>query len=104
MSGYPIICSDCGAAAVVPFEPKSNRPVKCPDCFKKGSNPVVSADAKASVYARQTAFRSLAEIVAGSTLEPDAKLQWLLEAEPIITEYLETGDRALLEKLREVKS
>ncbi len=32
--GYPIICSLCGAKARVPFRPRKNEEVFCPDCFK----------------------------------------------------------------------
>lgn len=31
---YDAVCSDCGAATQLPFEPKGNRPVYCRDCFK----------------------------------------------------------------------
>lgn len=31
---YPIICSLCGSKAQVPFRPRNNEEVFCPDCFK----------------------------------------------------------------------
>lgn len=31
---YDIVCSNCGKAGQVPFEPKGDRPVLCLDCFK----------------------------------------------------------------------
>lgn len=31
--GYPAICASCGKETVVPFEPRSGRPVYCRDCF-----------------------------------------------------------------------
>ena len=32
---FTTICAKCGAEARVPFEPKSDRPVYCSDCFAK---------------------------------------------------------------------
>ena len=32
---HKIKCSDCGADATVPFEPKEGRPVYCGDCYRK---------------------------------------------------------------------
>lgn len=32
---YPVICSDCGRETTVPFQPRTDRPVYCPDCFAK---------------------------------------------------------------------
>jgi CxxC-x17-CxxC domain-containing protein len=32
---YDAICSQCGAATQVPFEPREDRPVYCDDCFAK---------------------------------------------------------------------
>ena len=29
------ICASCGAEAVVPFQPREDRPVYCSDCFAK---------------------------------------------------------------------
>ncbi len=32
---FPAVCATCGAATQVPFEPRSERPVYCSDCFSK---------------------------------------------------------------------
>jgi len=32
---FPAVCSDCGKATMVPFEPKTDRPVYCLDCYRK---------------------------------------------------------------------
>jgi CxxC-x17-CxxC domain-containing protein len=32
---FPAVCSDCGKATTVPFEPRQGRPVYCSDCFRK---------------------------------------------------------------------
>lgn len=32
---YDAVCSECGKACKVPFEPKTDRPVYCSDCFRK---------------------------------------------------------------------
>ena len=32
---WPAVCSDCGKATTVPFEPKLDRPVYCLDCYRK---------------------------------------------------------------------
>ncbi|MBI2653975.1 DNA-directed RNA polymerase [Candidatus Woesearchaeota archaeon] len=32
---HKIKCSDCGADAEVPFQPKEGRPVYCRDCYSK---------------------------------------------------------------------
>ncbi len=32
---HKIKCSDCGADAEVPFQPKEGRPVYCRDCYGK---------------------------------------------------------------------
>lgn len=32
---YDAVCAKCGATAKVPFEPKTDRPVYCSDCFAK---------------------------------------------------------------------
>lgn len=32
---YDAVCSACGKACKVPFEPKTDRPVYCSDCFRK---------------------------------------------------------------------
>jgi CxxC-x17-CxxC domain-containing protein len=32
---YPAICADCGKETSVPFEPKEDRPVYCPECYNK---------------------------------------------------------------------
>lgn len=35
---YDAICAECGQPTQVPFEPKSDRPVYCRDCFRRSSN------------------------------------------------------------------
>ena len=32
---HKAICASCGAEAVVPFQPREDRPVYCSDCFAK---------------------------------------------------------------------
>lgn len=32
---HKITCSDCGAEAEVPFQPREGRPVYCKDCYQK---------------------------------------------------------------------
>jgi CxxC-x17-CxxC domain-containing protein len=32
---FEVVCADCGQTTTVPFEPKSDRPVYCRDCFAK---------------------------------------------------------------------
>lgn len=32
---YDAVCSECGKACKVPFEPHGDRPVYCSDCFRK---------------------------------------------------------------------
>ena len=32
---YDAVCANCGKACQVPFEPHTDRPVFCSDCFKK---------------------------------------------------------------------
>ncbi|HOQ97750.1 MAG TPA: zinc-ribbon domain containing protein [Anaerolineae bacterium] len=32
---FPAICSDCGQETMVPFEPRSDKPVYCQACFAK---------------------------------------------------------------------
>lgn len=32
---FPTVCSDCGKATEVPFEPRQGRPVYCSDCYRK---------------------------------------------------------------------
>jgi CxxC-x17-CxxC domain-containing protein len=32
---HTAVCADCGGEAKVPFEPKSDRPVYCSDCFAR---------------------------------------------------------------------
>lgn len=31
---YTTVCADCGKEAVVPFEPKTDKPVYCSECFE----------------------------------------------------------------------
>ena len=33
--GFTATCAACGGEAKVPFEPKSDRPVYCSDCFAR---------------------------------------------------------------------
>lgn len=30
---FPAVCATCGKATQVPFQPRSDRPVYCPECF-----------------------------------------------------------------------
>ncbi len=32
---FPAVCSECGKATTVPFEPKLDRPVYCLECYRK---------------------------------------------------------------------
>jgi len=32
---FPVVCSECGKDTQVPFEPRSDRPVYCSDCYNK---------------------------------------------------------------------
>jgi len=32
---YPMKCADCGKDSTVPFEPKTDKPVYCRECFSK---------------------------------------------------------------------
>ncbi|MGI5971114.1 MAG: zinc-ribbon domain containing protein [Oscillospiraceae bacterium] len=32
---YDAVCSECGSACRLPFEPRGDRPVYCSDCFRK---------------------------------------------------------------------
>ena len=32
---YSVTCSSCGKEALVPFEPRTDRPVYCSDCFQR---------------------------------------------------------------------
>jgi len=32
---FPAVCSDCGKATTIPFEPNPERPVYCLDCYRK---------------------------------------------------------------------
>jgi len=36
---FPVICATCGEDTQVPFEPRGDRPVYCPNCYRK-TNPV----------------------------------------------------------------
>lgn len=31
---YPAICAECGQETEVPFQPRQDRPVYCPECFR----------------------------------------------------------------------
>jgi CxxC-x17-CxxC domain-containing protein len=37
---FPAVCSQCGKATQVPFQPRTDRPVYCSDCYaaQRGSN------------------------------------------------------------------
>ena len=35
---FPIVCSNCGVDATVPFRPRGDRPVYCSDCFNQMRN------------------------------------------------------------------
>jgi CxxC-x17-CxxC domain-containing protein len=32
---YPAVCASCGQDTMVPFEPRSGRPVYCRDCYQR---------------------------------------------------------------------
>ncbi|MBI4213017.1 MAG: zinc-ribbon domain containing protein [Chloroflexi bacterium] len=32
---FPAVCSDCGKDTLVPFQPRSDRPVYCSECFEQ---------------------------------------------------------------------
>ncbi len=32
---YPAVCAQCGAACEVPFQPRTDRPVYCSDCYRR---------------------------------------------------------------------
>jgi len=32
---FPVTCAECGKDTEVPFEPRSDRPVYCSDCYRK---------------------------------------------------------------------
>ena len=32
---FPATCAECGKSTEVPFEPRSDRPVYCSDCYRK---------------------------------------------------------------------
>ncbi len=32
---HDAVCAECGSACQVPFEPRTDRPVYCSDCFRK---------------------------------------------------------------------
>ena len=32
---FPAVCAECGKETEVPFEPRSDRPVYCSDCYRK---------------------------------------------------------------------
>jgi len=35
---YDVICDACGCQTTVPFEPRSDKPVYCSDCYRNNSN------------------------------------------------------------------
>ena len=32
---FPVVCASCGQSAMVPFEPRSGRPVYCRECYAR---------------------------------------------------------------------
>ncbi|MDO8567373.1 MAG: zinc-ribbon domain containing protein [Dehalococcoidales bacterium] len=32
---FPTVCSECGKATEVPFQPRGDKPVYCSDCYRK---------------------------------------------------------------------
>ena len=32
---YPAVCAQCGRPTQVPFQPRGDRPVYCPDCYRQ---------------------------------------------------------------------
>jgi CxxC-x17-CxxC domain-containing protein len=42
-SMHEIVCSNCGRPGQVPFEPRTDRPVFCSDCFETRRNSVRTA-------------------------------------------------------------
>ena len=36
---FDVVCSNCGQAAKVPFQPRGDRPVYCRDCFDRVGRP-----------------------------------------------------------------
>ena len=36
---FDVVCSSCGQATKVPFQPRGDRPVYCRDCFEKVGRP-----------------------------------------------------------------
>ena len=36
---FPVVCAECGKDTTVPFQPRSDRPVYCSDCFSKRDAP-----------------------------------------------------------------
>ena len=37
---YTAVCANCGGEARVPFEPKTDRPVYCSECFARMAEPI----------------------------------------------------------------
>ena len=40
---HPVVCAECGKDAMVPFQPRGDRPVYCSDCFSKQRTPARSS-------------------------------------------------------------
>jgi len=32
---YDVVCSECGEQTTVPFKPNQDKPLYCPDCYRK---------------------------------------------------------------------
>ncbi len=32
---YDVVCSECGVQTTVPFKPNQDKPLFCPDCYRK---------------------------------------------------------------------
>ena len=46
---YPAVCADCGKDTQVPFQPRTDKPVYCSDCF---ANHRTSSDGGGGSYGR----------------------------------------------------
>jgi CxxC-x17-CxxC domain-containing protein len=43
---FDVVCSSCGQATKVPFQPRGDRPVYCRDCFEKVGRPAGGGGAR----------------------------------------------------------